>query len=85
MPSSWGEDFKFFDDVPGIVQELRRRGIRMSVASRTSAPDTARDMLRMLTLHPTGMQAIDFFEHPQMYPGTYPSCFRDCVDLCIPR
>ena len=46
----WGESFGFYDEVPAVLQELRSREIRISVASRSSAPVAARDMLRLLNV-----------------------------------
>lgn len=48
MLDRWGESFAFYDDVPGILAGARDRGVKMSLASRTHAPDLARDMLRGL-------------------------------------
>jgi len=48
MLDRWGESFAFYDDVPGILAGAKERGIKMSLASRTHAPDLARDMLRGL-------------------------------------
>ncbi|KAL2440997.1 hypothetical protein ABEF95_010545 [Exophiala dermatitidis] len=124
-----GESFSFYDDVPGILAAAKERGIPMSLASRTHAPDLARDMLRGLhvpshtatgtgptsstenntssssppeeqsndendgqhfptqgslqnnpnnnnvsTLSPR--RAVEFFIHPQIYPGTKTTHFR---------
>ncbi|KEF57528.1 uncharacterized protein A1O9_05445 [Exophiala aquamarina CBS 119918] len=48
MLDRWGESFAFYDDVPGILAGAKERGIKMSLASRTHAPNLARDMLRGL-------------------------------------
>lgn len=47
-----GEEFAFYRDVPGVLHALRHVGVRVGVASRTCAPDLARDMLRLLHVHP---------------------------------
>ncbi|EFX05882.1 magnesium dependent phosphatase [Grosmannia clavigera kw1407] len=43
-----GETFGFYGDVPDLLQALAAAGLRVGVASRTSAPDLARDLLRLL-------------------------------------
>lgn len=47
-----GEEFAFYRDVPGVLQALPQLGMRVGVASRTCAPDLAREMLKLLHLHP---------------------------------
>ncbi|KAL7763106.1 hypothetical protein ACKLNR_006464 [Fusarium oxysporum f. sp. zingiberi] len=70
----YGEDYGFFSDVPAILHALPRAGIKIGVASRTSAPSLARDLLKML--HITGPEggkpkkALDVFEGLlEIYPG----------------
>lgn len=46
-----GETFAFYRDVPGVLQALPQLGVRVGVASRTCAPDLAREMLRLLHVH----------------------------------
>ncbi|KAI0101516.1 magnesium-dependent phosphatase [Nemania sp. FL0031] len=43
-----GESFAFYREVPAILHGLSLSGIRLGVASRTSAPDLGRDMLKLL-------------------------------------
>ncbi|PHH70146.1 hypothetical protein CDD82_7305 [Ophiocordyceps australis] len=45
-----GETFAFYHDVPAILHFLARRNIKLAVASRTSAPSVARDLLCLLYL-----------------------------------
>jgi len=52
MLDRWGESFTFYSDVPSILHAALERGITMGLASRTHAPDIARDMLRGLTVTP---------------------------------
>ncbi|KAK2038721.1 magnesium-dependent phosphatase-1 [Colletotrichum somersetense] len=47
-----GESFAFYPDVPGVLYTLPLAGVRVAVASRTSAPDLARDMLKLLHVPP---------------------------------
>ncbi|CAK7225916.1 hypothetical protein SCUCBS95973_006026 [Sporothrix curviconia] len=44
----YGETFAFYRDVPHILQSLPQAGLSMGVASRTSAPELAREMLTLL-------------------------------------
>lgn len=43
-----GETFAFYDEVPELLQALPAAGVRVAAASRTSAPELARDLLRLL-------------------------------------
>ncbi|TPX08514.1 uncharacterized protein E0L32_010001 [Thyridium curvatum] len=47
-----GESFAFYDDIPLTLHALSRAGVRLGVASRTHAPDLARDMLKLLYVPP---------------------------------
>ncbi|KAL9948199.1 hypothetical protein D7B24_009220 [Verticillium nonalfalfae] len=47
-----GDTYTFYPDVPAILAALPRAGVRTAVASRTHAPDLARDLLRMLHISP---------------------------------
>ncbi|KAJ9607352.1 hypothetical protein H2200_008425 [Cladophialophora chaetospira] len=86
MLDRWGESYGFYPQVPNILAAARERGIVMSLASRTHAPDLAGEMLRGLQV-PTSLQdgkegsvkvsrAWDFFTHPQIYPGSKTTHFR---------
>ncbi|KIX95805.1 uncharacterized protein Z520_08513 [Fonsecaea multimorphosa CBS 102226] len=88
MLDRWGESFGFYSEVPQILAAARDKGIVMSLASRTHAPDLARDMLKGLhvpaspqsesgeTPGTKPLRAIDFFTHPQIYPGSKTTHFR---------
>lgn len=79
-----GERYSFYKDVPSILYTLPRLGIKVSVASRTYAPDVARDMLKLLYVHPPPAQqdgdkkkpeksrrALDFFDGGlEIYPSS---------------
>ncbi|POR37707.1 Putative magnesium-dependent phosphatase [Tolypocladium paradoxum] len=75
-----GEDFAFYSDVPAILQTLPQAGgasqIKLGVASRTSAPGLARDLLKMLHLPPAdegdrARRALDVFDGGmEIYPGS---------------
>ncbi|KAG9793259.1 hypothetical protein ABEF93_002326 [Exophiala dermatitidis] len=59
-----GESFSFYDDVPGILAAAKERGIPMSLASRTHAPNLARDMLRGLHV-PSSTEKNTSQQNPQ--------------------
>jgi magnesium-dependent phosphatase 1 len=88
MLDRYGESFSFYDDVPGILASAKERNIRMSLASRTHAPDLAKEMLRGLHVpsltesssssskDSSPIRALDFFTHMQIYPGSKTTHFR---------
>lgn len=45
-----GRDIHLFPDVPRIVSHLQRQGVKIGIASRTSAPEAARQLMRVLLL-----------------------------------
>lgn len=51
-----GEKYSFYRDVPSVLFHLPRLGVKVGVASRTYAPDVARDMLKLLYVHPPPAQ-----------------------------
>lgn len=68
----FGESFSFYSEVPGILSSLRERGVIVGAASRTSAPDLGREMLRLLHVEDgegKKRKAIEFFDHLEVYPG----------------
>lgn len=50
-----GETFAFYADVPSVLHGLGLAGLRLGVASRTCAPDLAREMLKLLHLPPASV------------------------------
>ncbi|KAK2594779.1 hypothetical protein QQS21_007526 [Conoideocrella luteorostrata] len=78
----FNEEFAFYADVPWILQLLPHAvgadssPIKLGVASRTSAPSLARDLLKMLHLPPLEegdkvRKAIDVFDGGmEIYPGS---------------
>ncbi|KAG9245320.1 putative magnesium-dependent phosphatase P8B7.31 [Calycina marina] len=68
-----GESYAFYSEVPSILYALRERGIPVGVASRTSSPELAREVLRLLHI-PDGdakkKKAVEFFDHMEIYPGS---------------
>lgn len=77
-----GERFSFYADVPAVLHVLRDvvPGVRLAVASRTCAPDLARDLLKLLHVPSAGgegrdpkkikpRRAVEMFEAGlEMYP-----------------
>lgn len=76
----WGESFAFYPAVSSIVHACKTRSIPLGIASRTHAPDLARDMLKALHIIPTfsdnpaadtrSVRALDYFDYVQIFPGT---------------
>ncbi len=50
----FGESFSFYADVPHILHSLPQAGVKMAVASRSTTPDVARDLLKLLHVPPGG-------------------------------
>jgi magnesium-dependent phosphatase 1 len=75
----WGESFAFYPAVSSILHACRSRNIPLGLASRTHAPDLARDMLKALHIIPTfsdnpaadtrSIRALDYFDYIQIFPG----------------
>lgn len=69
----YGENFAFYADVPSILSHLRRKDIKIGAASRTSAPDLGREMLRLLHVQEGSegkkRKAIEYFDYMEIYPG----------------
>jgi magnesium-dependent phosphatase 1 len=87
MVDRWNESFTFYSEVPAVLHAARQRNIPMSLASRTSAPELANDMLRGLVIpNPLGSQAEkknekevkaeSYFVHPQIFPGSKTTHFQ---------
>lgn len=77
----WGESFAFYPAVSAIIHALRTRSIPIGIASRTHAPDLARDMLKALHIIPTfsdspaaansrSIRALDYFDYLQIFPAS---------------
>ncbi|TQB76105.1 hypothetical protein MPDQ_000869 [Monascus purpureus] len=76
----WGESFAFYPAVSSIVHACKSRSIPLALASRTHAPDLARDMLKALHIIPTfsdnpaantkSARALDYFNYIQIFPAT---------------
>lgn len=69
----FGESFAFYNEVPEILHSLRAHGIKVGAASRTSAPDLGKEMLKILHIgdeEGKKRKAIDYFDHLEIYPGS---------------
>jgi magnesium-dependent phosphatase 1 len=69
----FGETFAFYNEVASILPALRERGIKIGVASRTMAPDLAKEMLRLLQISDgegKKKKAIEYFDYLEIYPGS---------------
>jgi magnesium-dependent phosphatase 1 len=74
-----GESFAFYPATSSILHACRVRNIPLALASRTYAPDLARDMLKALHIIPIfsdnpaadtrSVRALDYFDHIQIFPG----------------
>ncbi|KAH7397007.1 acid phosphatase-domain-containing protein [Phaeosphaeria sp. MPI-PUGE-AT-0046c] len=68
----YGEGYGFYADVGGVLEALKAKSILIGAASRTSAPDLGREMLKLLKVpgaSGSSGRAIDYFQHLQIYPG----------------
>ncbi|KAJ5174314.1 uncharacterized protein N7482_000191 [Penicillium canariense] len=76
----WGESFAFYPAVSSIIYACKSRSIPMALASRTHAPDLARDMLKALHIIPSfsdnlaannakSIRALDYFDFIQIFPA----------------
>jgi magnesium-dependent phosphatase 1 len=69
----FGESLSFYHEVPSILHSLREYGIKVGAASRTSAPDLGRELLRLLHI-PDGdgkkRKSIEYFDYLEIYPGS---------------
>jgi magnesium-dependent phosphatase 1 len=77
----FGETFTFYIDVPSILLHLRSQGVKIAAASRTTTPDVAREMLRLLHLPSLeeggkAKKAIELFDYLEIYPGSKISHFE---------
>jgi magnesium-dependent phosphatase 1 len=59
--------------------QLKQKSILVGAASRTHAPDLAREMLQLLKIpsnFSSSQRAIDYFDHMQIYPGSKTTHFE---------
>ncbi|KAF3006477.1 hypothetical protein E8E13_003888 [Curvularia kusanoi] len=75
----YGEAYGFYNDVGGILEALKAKGILIGAASRTHAPELGREMLKLLKVPSSSgspTRAIDYFDHLQIYPGNKTTHFE---------
>nr|XP_019011798.1 magnesium-dependent phosphatase-1 [Kwoniella pini CBS 10737]OCF50579.1 magnesium-dependent phosphatase-1 [Kwoniella pini CBS 10737] len=76
-----GQNLSFYREVPSILAELKRRRIHIAAASRTSAPELAREALGMLLLPSEEggdhIRAITYFNTMEIYPGSKLRHFKE--------
>ncbi|KAJ9102433.1 hypothetical protein QFC21_002833 [Naganishia friedmannii] len=70
-----GTELAFYREVPDVLAELKKSNIHIAAASRTHAPDLAREALRLLLVPQEKgsremAKAITFFETMEIYPGS---------------
>lgn len=73
---SLGESFTFYAEVPKILQDARAKSLLVAAASRSQAPDVARDMLKLLHLAPANKKALEYFDYLQIFPGSKTTHFQ---------
>ncbi|KAH0544381.1 hypothetical protein FGG08_001522 [Glutinoglossum americanum] len=64
-----GESFAFYPHVPQIFRDARMKNVSLAAASRTEAPELARDMLKSLVVDGK-LRGVDYFDYMQIYPGS---------------
>jgi len=73
----YGEGYGFYNDVAGILESMKAKQIQIGAASRTSAPELARQMLSLLRVPSAEpAHAIHFFDFLEIYPGDKKTHFR---------
>lgn len=65
-----GREIKLYPDVLKILMHLKERNKPVSVASRTSSPEIANQLLKMFEIDA-------YFKHPQIFPGSKLSHFKN--------
>ncbi|KAK2739739.1 hypothetical protein FQN55_009329 [Onygenales sp. PD_40] len=89
----WGESFAFYPAVSSILHACRSRSIPLGLASRTQAPDLARDMLKTLYIIPSfsdnpaaannrSVRALEYFDYVQIFPGNKTQHFARIQQAC---
>jgi magnesium-dependent phosphatase 1 len=66
----YGESYGFYNDTAAILSSIREKNIVLGAASRTCAPELAREALTMLKIPGTSSRhALGMFDHLEIYPG----------------
>ena len=70
VTDSSGRPLRLYDEVPLILKQLEAEGIPMGLASRTSQPSWARDLLKLLWIS-------ECFEYQEIFPGSKVAHFEN--------
>ncbi|MEM9281368.1 MAG: magnesium-dependent phosphatase-1 [Verrucomicrobiota bacterium] len=62
MDSS-GRSIRLYEEVPAIIEELQSEGVSLALASRTSQPSWAIELLQLMGIR-------DWFQYEEIYPGS---------------
>jgi magnesium-dependent phosphatase 1 len=66
----YGESYGFYNDTAAILSSIREKDIVLGAASRTCAPELAREALTMLKIPgASSRHALGMFDHLEIYPG----------------
>lgn len=66
----YGEAYGFYNDTAGILSSIKEKDIVLGAASRTCAPELAREALNMLKIPGSSSKhAMSMFDHLEIYPG----------------
>lgn len=66
----YGEAYGFYNDTAGILSSIKDKDIILGAASRTCAPELAREALTMLKIPGSSSKhAMSLFDHLEIYPG----------------
>ena len=60
---SYGSEIVLYPDVKDILEDLKSRNVTMALASRTSAPSWARQLLKLFDIE-------DYFTYQEIYPSS---------------
>ncbi|RKF53292.1 DNA repair protein rhp41 [Erysiphe neolycopersici] len=67
-----GQTYKFYKDVPYILRAITDCGIKIGIASRTSAPEIGEKMLNLIHItakNGESKKVNEFFDYKEIYPG----------------
>jgi magnesium-dependent phosphatase 1 len=66
----YGEAYGFYNDTASILSSIKEKDIVLGAASRTCAPELAREALTMLKIPGSSSKhAMSMFDHLEIYPG----------------
>lgn len=66
----YGEAYGFYNDTAAILSSIKQKDIVLGAASRTCAPELAREALTMLKIpEASSKHAMSMFDHLEIYPG----------------